>query len=396
MASPPNKNPCSLGGRCISPWLQLRTWWPSRYLHPPGWYLARWCAMHVQHHQTMERGNQIPLSLGYLCKISPIFQFFSTHVLGWNDLKRSKHLKTMNIGGEMGMGQNPVPLVNPKIAGKWMFIPLKMLLIGIDPYPNGITPFEKASIRLAWMNCEDRFRSILILQCPDHQRGFIFRPFLWAPIDSQEFQRQLLRAQAISTFPEPKSPHQNHYSKIQTRVIYHDLLIDQSKTESTKYIKISPQPDPSLMTMSWDEGSLSFPSDIPGTQIRQLEGSPSRSCRVQRTRPSCKINDGISIKPIINLPQRHMGMDERLLKKGWMMLDDSKPSATCSILLTVHNYPFQSSCPFLTLTSKIGILPNVDFFQLCSTLPFSEQVAVIWTLRSTVVTGRRQGFHHFH
>jgi len=29
-----------------------------------------------------------------------------------------------------------VPLVNPKIAGKWMFIPLKMVLIGIDPYPN--------------------------------------------------------------------------------------------------------------------------------------------------------------------------------------------------------------------------------------------------------------------
>jgi hypothetical protein len=35
----------------------------------------------------------------------------------------------------MGMGQNPVPLVNPKIAGKWMFIPLKMVFIGIDPYP---------------------------------------------------------------------------------------------------------------------------------------------------------------------------------------------------------------------------------------------------------------------
>jgi len=26
-----------------------------------------------------------------------------------------------------------VPLVNIKIAGKWMFIPLKMVLIGIDP-----------------------------------------------------------------------------------------------------------------------------------------------------------------------------------------------------------------------------------------------------------------------
>jgi hypothetical protein len=28
-------------------------------------------------------------------------------------------------------------LVNIKIAGKWMFIPLKMVLIGIDPYPRG-------------------------------------------------------------------------------------------------------------------------------------------------------------------------------------------------------------------------------------------------------------------
>jgi len=33
----------------------------------------------------------------------------------------------------MGMGQNPISLVNPKIAGKWMFIPLKMVSIGIDP-----------------------------------------------------------------------------------------------------------------------------------------------------------------------------------------------------------------------------------------------------------------------
>ena len=36
----------------------------------------------------------------------------------------------------MAMGQNLVPLVNPKIAGKWMFIPLEMVLIGIDPYPH--------------------------------------------------------------------------------------------------------------------------------------------------------------------------------------------------------------------------------------------------------------------
>jgi hypothetical protein len=33
--------------------------------------------------------------------------------------------------------------VNIKIAGKWMSIPLKMVSIGIDPYPynNGKLPF---------------------------------------------------------------------------------------------------------------------------------------------------------------------------------------------------------------------------------------------------------------
>ena len=40
----------------------------------------------------------------------------------------------------VAMSQNPVPLVNPKIAGKWMFIPLKMVLIGIDPYPCSKPP----------------------------------------------------------------------------------------------------------------------------------------------------------------------------------------------------------------------------------------------------------------
>jgi hypothetical protein len=34
-----------------------------------------------------------------------------------------------------GDGSKPWYLVNPKIAGKWMFIPLKMYL-GIDPYPH--------------------------------------------------------------------------------------------------------------------------------------------------------------------------------------------------------------------------------------------------------------------
>jgi hypothetical protein len=32
--------------------------------------------------------------------------------------------------------------VNIKIAGKWMFIPPKMELIGIDPYPYGVIPIN--------------------------------------------------------------------------------------------------------------------------------------------------------------------------------------------------------------------------------------------------------------
>jgi len=41
-----------------------------------------------------------------------------------------------HLNHHMGMGQNLVPLVNIKIAGKWMFISLNMVLIGIDPYPH--------------------------------------------------------------------------------------------------------------------------------------------------------------------------------------------------------------------------------------------------------------------
>jgi len=50
--------------------------------------------------------------------------------------KGPKGMFTVDTYRKMGMGQNPIPLVNIKIAGKWMFIPLKMVLIGIDPYPN--------------------------------------------------------------------------------------------------------------------------------------------------------------------------------------------------------------------------------------------------------------------
>jgi len=47
----------------------------------------------------------------------------------------------------MAVCQNLVALVNIKIAGKWMFIPLKMVLIGIDPYPvNSILHGKKKGL----------------------------------------------------------------------------------------------------------------------------------------------------------------------------------------------------------------------------------------------------------
>jgi len=49
----------------------------------------------------------------------------------------------------MAVCQNLVPLVNIKIAGKWMFIPLKMVCIGIDPYPSVFPNFLNRSPRVS-------------------------------------------------------------------------------------------------------------------------------------------------------------------------------------------------------------------------------------------------------
>jgi hypothetical protein len=50
----------------------------------------------------------------------------------------------------MAVCQNLVPLVNIKIAGKWMFIPLKMVLIGIDPYPYNQYNLMLEMILVTW------------------------------------------------------------------------------------------------------------------------------------------------------------------------------------------------------------------------------------------------------
>ena len=63
----------------------------------------------------------------------------------------------MGIYCHMAVCQNLVPLVNIKIAGKWMFIPLKMVLIGIDPYPYALAtlkkPLGRSRVALGCPNC---------------------------------------------------------------------------------------------------------------------------------------------------------------------------------------------------------------------------------------------------
>ena len=68
--------------------------------------------------------------------------------LRWCSGSTTKALEIGRPHQQMGMGQNPIPipLVNIKIAGKWMFIPLNMVLIGIDPYPNDLLGKSNATL----------------------------------------------------------------------------------------------------------------------------------------------------------------------------------------------------------------------------------------------------------
>ena len=50
-----------------------------------------------------------------------------------------------------------VPLVNIKIAGKWMFIPLKMVCIGIDPSPYGNNGFSPIPTSMISMRADAKF-----------------------------------------------------------------------------------------------------------------------------------------------------------------------------------------------------------------------------------------------
>ena len=63
-----------------------------------------------------------------------IFAFLPAKCIRSTDLSSIKRRSKIYFS-DMAVCQNLVPLVNIKIAGKWMVIPLKMVLIGIDPCP---------------------------------------------------------------------------------------------------------------------------------------------------------------------------------------------------------------------------------------------------------------------
>ena len=75
-------------------------------------------------------------------KMSNIFWSDTCHIgrspsqRSWTSWRRGTKLCASVLSSfQLAVCQNLVPLVNIKIAGKWMFIPLKMVSIGIDPYP---------------------------------------------------------------------------------------------------------------------------------------------------------------------------------------------------------------------------------------------------------------------
>ena len=81
------------------------TWKAAKHLHR-GW--SQWSpSAHAIHHLQGEKKLQMQPSVWGWFTIPPIWLCV----------------------------QNLVPLVNIKIAGKWMFIPLEMVLIGVNPYP---------------------------------------------------------------------------------------------------------------------------------------------------------------------------------------------------------------------------------------------------------------------
>ena len=81
----------------------------------------------------------------------------------------------------MAVCQNLVPLVNIKIAGKWMFIPLKMVLIGIDPTHMGLYTCMCCNLLHLFRGMDIWIHHIHWRTCIAIDRGFC-EVFCYAPL----------------------------------------------------------------------------------------------------------------------------------------------------------------------------------------------------------------------
>ena len=102
--------------------------------------------------------------------------------------KRTERLENLEtkVKKNLAVCQNLVPLVNIKIAGKWMFIPLKMVLIGIDPYPSVLGTLEQNCCGFTPLNSTHRkkskpLREYFHAQGPSrfHNKQMFFSTKLW-------------------------------------------------------------------------------------------------------------------------------------------------------------------------------------------------------------------------
>jgi hypothetical protein len=121
--------------------------------------------------------------------------------LTWDQLGWSPSWKWTFVGknqprNQLAVCQNLVPLVNIKIAGKWMFIPLKIVSIGIDPYPiNMVFPTVFPTV----FRSQHRARALLSASVDSLAWVALGRPgrrtSSWIPTRKtkiQKYQKQLL------------------------------------------------------------------------------------------------------------------------------------------------------------------------------------------------------------
>ena len=107
-------------------WQSMREWLAWRRGSGTNWKFT---------HQDL---GKTPLIQQYQMRIyQQLVYLWLTYIHHWDFTTKQVNLRLITWPKDIDLAvcQNLVPLVNIKIAGKWMFIPLKMVLIGIDPYP---------------------------------------------------------------------------------------------------------------------------------------------------------------------------------------------------------------------------------------------------------------------